>query len=93
MQRYLDMEATPLWPFGHGLSYSTFALDDLDCGPNIDTDGTARISATVANSGDRDGAVVVQLYLRINTSGRHPTGPAAQRVRASAAGSQESSSA
>ena len=69
MQRYLDMEATPLWPFGHGLSYSTFALDDLDCGPDIDTDGTAQISATVANTGDRDGAVVVQLYLGVNTTG------------------------
>ena len=31
--------------------------------------GTARISATVANTGDRDGAVVVQLYLRVNTTG------------------------
>ena len=69
MQRYLDLEATPLWPFGHGLSYSTFALSDLDCGPDIDTDGTARISATVANTGDHDGAVVVQLYLRVNTIG------------------------
>ena len=69
MQRYLDLEATPLWPFGHGLSYSTFALSDLDCGPDIDTEGTARISATVANTGDRDGAVVVQLYLRVNTVG------------------------
>ena len=69
MQRYLDLEATPLWPFGHGLSYSTFALTDLDCGPDIDTEGTARISATVANTGDHDGAVVVQLYLRVNTVG------------------------
>ena len=68
-QHYLDLEATPLWPFGHGLSYTTFALSDLDCGPDIDTDGTARISATVANTGDRDGAAVVQLYLRVNTTG------------------------
>ena len=36
MQRYLDLEATPLWPFGHGLSYSTFLLSDLDCGPDIE---------------------------------------------------------
>ena len=68
-QHYLDMAATPLWPFGHGLSYTTFALSDLDCGPDIDTDGLARIGATVANTGDRDGAVVVQLYLRVNTTG------------------------
>jgi beta-glucosidase-like glycosyl hydrolase len=68
-RHYLDMEATPLWPFAHGLSYTTFALTDLDCGPDIGTDGTARISATIANTGDRDGAVVVQLYLRVNTSG------------------------
>jgi len=68
-RHYLDMEATPLWPFGHGLSYSTFALSDLDCGPDIDTGGTTRISATVVNTGDHDGAIVVQLYLRVNTIG------------------------
>jgi beta-glucosidase len=68
-RHYLDLEATPFWPFGHGLSYTTFALDNLDCGPDIGTDGTARISATVANTGGRDGAVVVQLYLRVNTVG------------------------
>jgi len=66
---YLDMPASPLWPFGHGLSYTTFALDDLDCGPDIGTDGSARIAGTVTNTGDRDGAVVVQLYLRVNTVG------------------------
>jgi len=82
MQRYLDMEGHPLWPFGHGLSYSTFALIDLDPGPDIDTEGTAQISATVANTGDRDGAVVVQLYLGQH-HGSHPAGPAARRVRGS----------
>jgi hypothetical protein len=68
-RHYLDLEATPLWPFAHGLSYTTFALSDLDCGPDIGADGTGQISATVANTGARDGAVVVQLYLRINTFG------------------------
>jgi beta-glucosidase len=65
---YLDLDATPLWPFAHGLSYTTFALSDLDCGPDIDSSGTARISATVTNTGDRAGATVAQLYLRINTA-------------------------
>jgi beta-glucosidase len=68
-RHYLDMEATPHWPFAHGLSYTTFALSDLDCGPDIGCDGQARISATISNTGGRDGAVVVQLYLRVNTSG------------------------
>lgn len=68
-QHYLDMEATPLWPFAHGLSYTTFELSDLNCGEDIDAYGTARIGATVSNTGDRDGAAVVQLYLRVNTCG------------------------
>ncbi|MFF0700020.1 glycoside hydrolase family 3 N-terminal domain-containing protein [Streptomyces tendae] len=66
---YLDMPATPLYPFGHGLSYTTFALTDLDVTPEIHNDGTARISTRVTNDGARDGATVVQLYLRVNTTG------------------------
>lgn len=67
-RHYLDLEATPLWPFAHGLSYTTFALSDLDCGADIDANGTAHVSATVANTGPRGGATVVQLYLRVSTS-------------------------
>jgi Fibronectin type III-like domain len=44
-------------------------LAPLDCGPDVGTDGTARIGATVTNTSDRDGAVVVQLYVRVNTIG------------------------
>lgn len=68
-QHYLDMPATPTWPFGHGLSYTTFDLTDLTVSPTIDTAGTANVSATVTNTGDRDGAAVVQLYLRVNALG------------------------
>ena len=75
---YLDLEATPLWPFAHGLSYTSFGLSDLDCGPDIDSFGTARISATVTNTGDRSGATVAQLYLRVNTA--PVTRPAQQLV-------------
>ena len=59
----------PLYPFGHGLSYTTFALSDLAVTPTIDMQGAASVSATVSNTGDRAGATVVQLYLRVNTSG------------------------
>ncbi|MFG1965456.1 glycoside hydrolase family 3 N-terminal domain-containing protein [Nonomuraea sp. NPDC049028] len=72
-RHYLDMEATPLYAFGHGLSYTDFTLTDLACDPEVDTTGTADISATVTNTGALAGALagatVVQLYLRINTSG------------------------
>lgn len=58
---YMDMDATPLFPFGFGLSYTTFEYSDL----KIDaSDGfSIEVSCTVANTGDRDGDEVVQLYL------------------------------
>jgi len=68
-RHYLDWPATPLYPFGHGLSYTTFALTELVVDAEIDTDGAAAVSATVSNTGDRAGATVVQLYLRVNTTG------------------------
>ncbi|MGP2440405.1 glycoside hydrolase family 3 N-terminal domain-containing protein [Streptomyces sp. JW3] len=66
---YLDMPATPLYSFGHGLSYTDFTLDDLSSTAEIDTEGVARISTTLTNTGSTEGAAVVQLYLRVNTSG------------------------
>ena len=68
-QLYLDLEATPLYPFGHGLSYTDFALEHLASDTEVDTGGTARIAATVSNTGRVDGAAVVQLYVRVNTCG------------------------
>ncbi|WP_425826636.1 glycoside hydrolase family 3 N-terminal domain-containing protein [Streptomyces fractus] len=66
---YLDLEATPLYPFAHGLSYTEFDLGDGAADATIDTEGTARISATVTNTGAVTGATVVQLYVRVNTKG------------------------
>ncbi|MGW0603031.1 beta-xylosidase/alpha-l-arabinosidase [Streptomyces sp. NPDC002644] len=61
-----NLDPTPLYPFGHGLSYTTFAWDRFESpasGPRIGTDGAYEVSVTVRNDGDRSGAEVVQLYL------------------------------
>ncbi len=59
-----SVDPRPLFAFGHGLSYTSFAYSDLviEAG-EIATDGTAVISATVRNTGGRAGTEVVQLYL------------------------------
>jgi beta-xylosidase len=57
-------DPTPLYPFGHGLTWTTFAYEDLALDADtVPTDGTVRISATVRNEGLRAGTEVVQLYL------------------------------
>ena len=54
----------PLFPFGHGLSYTKFDYSDLAVTPNRVAPGRpVRVSVTVRNSGSRAGAEVVQLYL------------------------------
>jgi beta-glucosidase len=59
-----NIDPTPLYPFGHGLSYTTFAYTDLGLdAETIANDGTVHIAATVTNTGDRAGDEVVQLYL------------------------------
>lgn len=59
-----NLDPTPLYPFGHGLSYTTFAYDDLRLSaPSTGTDGAVRLTVCVTNTGDRAGADVVQLYL------------------------------
>jgi beta-xylosidase len=59
-----SVDPTPLFAFGHGLSYTTFEYSDLAMSAeSVATDGTVEISATVRNTGSRDGAEIVQLYL------------------------------
>jgi beta-glucosidase len=61
---YVFSTPSALYPFGHGLSYTTFAYGDLKAAPGIvAADGTVEISVTVQNTGGRAGAEVVQLYL------------------------------
>ena len=58
------MDPSPLFAFGHGLSYTSFGYEDLSISPDrIATNGVAEISCTVGNTGTRAGAEVVQLYL------------------------------
>ncbi|MEW6224393.1 MAG: glycoside hydrolase family 3 N-terminal domain-containing protein [Chloroflexota bacterium] len=63
---YVDGPVSPLWPFGHGLSYTTFALTGLRLeATEVPTeDGELAVSVEVANTGDRPGDEVVQLYAR-----------------------------
>src|SRR5947199_861808 len=62
--KYTDLPVTPLFPFGHGLSYTTFAYSDLRLSaPRITPAGTQSVSVTVTNTGSREGAEVVQLYV------------------------------
>jgi beta-glucosidase len=62
--RYWDEASTPLFPFGHGLSYGRFTYADLAVDPPTTTpDGTVTVSVEVTNTGDRDADEVVQLYL------------------------------
>jgi beta-glucosidase len=56
--------AEPLYPFGHGLSYTRFAYSDLRVEhPRWEGEGTLGVSFTLTNTGPRDGAEVVQLYV------------------------------
>ncbi|MFD3530232.1 beta-glucosidase [Streptomyces sp. NPDC058664] len=59
-----SIDPTPAYGFGHGLTYTTFAWDDLVVeNPEAPTDGTFHLALTVRNTGDRAGSELVQLYL------------------------------
>ena len=70
--RYFDDQ--PLYPFGFGLSYTTFQLDNLRLSQTeVRADETVRVSVDITNTGDRAGDEVVQLYARNETgSGTRP---------------------
>jgi beta-glucosidase len=62
---YLDVPATPQFPFGHGLSYGRFALLDLRCDPSRVKAGEAvEVSVTVGNDSRLDGEATLFLFVR-----------------------------
>ena len=62
---YLDVENSPLLPFGFGLSYTNFEYSDLNLSSDeMTVDGEIIVTVTVKNTGNYDGEEVVQMYLR-----------------------------
>lgn len=64
--RYLDAGFEPLYPFGYGLSYTTFAYDNMEVAETADA---LNITVDVSNTGDRAGVETVQLYMQDVTAG------------------------
>ena len=62
---YLDVRNEPLYPFGYGLSYTTFEYSDITLSSDqMKMDGTITVSVTIKNTGNYDADEVVQLYIR-----------------------------
>jgi beta-glucosidase len=62
--RYWDIVSTPLYPFGYGLSYTSFSFDHLKASqPETKVGGSFDVSVDVTNTGSRPGDTVVQLYI------------------------------
>ena len=62
---YVDEKHTPLYPFGHGLSYTTFSYDSLVLSePKMTVKGAIEVDVAVRNTGSREGSEVMQLYTR-----------------------------
>lgn len=79
----------PLFPFGYGLSYTTFDLSDVTVSESTDGTSPVTVTATVTNTGERDGAEVVQVYLGIPVDGQPPRRLVAfQKVRLAAGASE-----
>lgn len=65
LSNYMDVSNEPLYPFGYGLSYTTFSYSDLKLDKQkLTRGGKLTVSVTLSNTGKVDGAEVAQLYIR-----------------------------
>ena len=65
VSNYIDVLNEPLYPFGYGLSYTTYTYGDVSLNTNsMDANGKVQASVIVTNTGAQDGEEIVQLYLR-----------------------------
>lgn len=68
-RRYVETDLKPQYPFGYGLSYTEFKLEDVQLqSPRIRANETTQVQVKVTNTGDRAGAEVVQLYITDKSS-------------------------
>ena len=80
---YRYFRGRPLFPFGHGLSYTTFHLDSLRISPaSILVGGQVTVSVDVTNTGDRPGDEVIQLYVRYPRATAGPSTGAIKELKA-----------
>ena len=63
--KYMDLDPTPAYPFGYGLSYTQFTFENLNLSAGeMGTDGSIRVTFDIRNIGSMDGCAVPQLYVR-----------------------------
>ena len=71
----MDLPSTPLYPFGYGLSYTTYGYSGLAIrSARLGTTDTLQASVVVTNTGKRAGSEVVQLYVRDEAGSVTPSG-------------------
>ncbi len=63
--KYIDLDEGPIYPFGYGLSYTTFEYSDISVSKSefCEDDGELTVTATVKNTGNRKGTEVAQMYI------------------------------
>ena len=77
---YLDVPNTPLYPFGYGLSYTTYEYSPMTLSADRMTEqGNIQVSVTVKNTGDCDGDEIVRLYIRDLVGSVSPSAETAER--------------